>query len=336
MYKPYLFPLTVALLTSSASGLNPKRIDLGSSIGYFSNFTLEPFVFKTAYAIKVSYSFWTNGTHKLSIGWESENSTFEKDGGSYSYFPLIDKVVSGLAGETITFDCNILYKYVCHSNVVTFYDYDLLSKTNNITSVSLSEKKDMTNRNLGGEKTLYGDTYYDVNSLGSFIKREAAVEIINYKDAINSDARNILPLDRIKLDFFNNNGHKSMIENDDNLTLSVSGEDYMDFEPLLGHGGIVSEETNSIDIPLRFKYDDDGFASLILDETVFGYDMGNGAEAYRETLPLPKSDNPYPIYHLKVSNETENLGSYFYEFDASKGTDFFGSCRNSTWCVEVS
>lgn len=336
MHKFCLFPLTVILLTSSSSGLNPKRIDIGASIGYFSNFTIVPFVYRETYSIQISYTMVTNGSHKITCGWDSETSTYERDGTYYSFVPISNKVISGYAGDVFTFDYYIPYKYVCHENEMYLFDYDYLSNKTNTFYLSLSEKKKMENRNLGSEGILYGDTYYDVDSIGSFIKREAAVEIINYNDAIETDARKILPLDRIKLDFFNTNGHKSLIEEDNDLTLSISGEDYMDFEPLLGHGGILNESSKSIEVPLRFKYDDDGFASLILDETVFGYDMGDGAEAYKEALALPKSKNPYPTYHLKVSNVSEALGSYFYEFDVGKGDDFFGSCRNSTWCVEVS
>ncbi len=336
MIKPILFPLTVLLLTSSSSSVLPKRIDLGSSIGYFSNFTINPFNWKEKYLLQVKYTIWSNGSHRLSIYWDSDTAFFEKNGGMYQYVPLQGEVVSGVAGQEFSYDINVQGKFVCHENTVTFEDYDLLSGTTFSKSVSLIEKKNMTNRNLGTAGTLLGDTYIDVGSTSQFTNRQPAVDISNYKESIESDARGILPLDRMKLDFYDSNGHKAMDEEDDNLSLIISGDDFMDFEGLIGHGGTLSEDEKSIKVPLKWKKDGDGYRWPIMDESVFGYDLGNGAEAYSETLKLPKKLGKYPIYHCRIENDSTNLGSYYYEFDVEKGTDYFGSCRNSSWCVEVS
>ncbi len=336
MIKPILFPLTLLLLTSSTPSFPPKRIDIGGSLGYFSNFTLSPFTWKKPYTMQIKYTLWSNGAHRLTIGWDSETSTYEKDGTYYQYFPLNNQTVSGVGGQEFVFDITVPYKYVCHENKLSFIDYDILGGISSTQEIDLVEKLDLTNRNLGEHGTLYGNTYIDVSNFGKFVKRQPAVDIINYKESIKSDARGIVPLDSIKLDFYNNNGHTSLTEEDDNLTLVISGDNFMDFDPLIGHGGTLSQDEKSIEVPLKLTKDDDGYCWPILDETVFGYDMGKGAEVYSETLPLPKSSDKYPVYHCRIENGSTNLGSYFYEFDLEKGADFFGSCRNSNWCVEVS
>ncbi len=337
MLKPVLFPIAVVLLTSSSSfGLTPKRIDIGGSVGYFSNFTIPPFEYAKAYSFDVRYKLWGNGTHRLSCLWDSETSTYEKDGAYFSFSPIINYVAAGVMGQEFVLNINVPYKYVCNVNKMEFIDTDVLSGSKYSKSITLNKKVDLVNKNLGLEGKISGDTYIDVDALGNFINRQASVEIIDYKEAIETDSRGVIPLDKIKLDFYNNNGHKAIEEADDNLTLSISGENFMDFDPLLGHGGTLSQKEDSIQIPLRWEKDDDGYSYPILDETVFGYDMGKGSEAYSKNLSMPKSQSKYPIYHCKIENNSTQLGTYYYEFDVEKGKDFFGSCRNSSWCVEVS
>lgn len=334
MTRVTLIPLAVLLLTSSIpSNAEKDEAAFGPSIGSFANFEIKPFRYMEPYSIKVKYTFFGAGTHRLTCGWESKTSVFSEDGTYFSYFPILEEYVYGRGGDTITLDYYVPGKYVMHENLMTFTDYDVLDDSFSYNTVRPSEEILFEERNLGSNRSLSGNTFIDVSDTGQFMSRQESVDIINYNEHLLSDSRDIVPLDRIKLDFYDAYGHKPFAPRINNLSLIVSGDNYMDFDPLIGHGAFLFDDY--IEIPLKWKKDGEGLYHPILHESVFGYDVGKGSNPYTEKLELPKSKEQFPIYHIKIKDTQDNLGTYFYEFDLEKTDSYFGSCRNSTWCVEV-
>ena len=342
MTKAFFPALACVLLTTTRAAPLPHRASAQSSSGAFGSYTRIPAFEGEAYSIEVCFNSFAADTHYLSLGWQSENATETvsvKLGRSFTnaYFPIIDYRVNAVAGDTTAFSFFVPGKYVAESNTMILVDYDVLDQRTYVrtewfrTSSHINKAKD-----IASEGKIYGNNYVDYDYFGRMKNRTDVTEASALEEAYSADARQVIPFDRMRFRFYNFYGGDYREPEDDSLRLTISGEHAADFLPYVNHGATYSKRDKKITIPLRWKDAGDGSYYPIAHENVAGYDLGDGIRPYSEMIRLPKNKGTYPTYDCLLQNTESEVGSYYCSFRLDSNLDYFGSCRNAQWCVEVS
>ena len=154
------------------------------------------------------------------------------------------------------------------------------------------------------------------------------------KNHYQCETDNIVPLEQMVFDFYNYQNRQKRDPESSAFYLTVSGENYLDFDPYVGNG--ATQQNNSIRIPLSWEQRSDLTWRPILSPSVTNFNLGNGIISHSREVRLPALLDSFPTYHFRLENhESGDLSNYYFEFDLDPISPYIGSCQNARGCVEV-